>query len=64
MFTIEIHRVSKYSIYYPVSEITHILYISVSGNTNQIINNIFQNDKYIKYSQTNMKSIVRGGIDD
>ena len=33
-------------------------------NTNQIINNIFQNDKYIKYSQTNMKSIVRGGIDD
>ena len=33
-------------------------------NTNQIINNIFQNDKYIKYSQTNMKSIVRGGIND
>ena len=23
-------------------------------NTNQIINNIFQNDKYIKYSQTNI----------
>ena len=33
-------------------------------NTNQIINNIFQNDKYIKYSQSNMKYIVRGGIDD
>ena len=37
---------------------------NISNCSYHRINNIFQNDKYIKYSQTNMKSIVRGGIDD
>ena len=53
MFTIEIQ-----------GQIFNLLQLLHALNTNQIINNIFQNDKYIKYSQTNMKSIVRGGIDD
>ena len=44
-------------------EICHVFNDMYNLNEFHIVGGI-SNDKYIKYSQTNMKSIVRGGIDD